>query len=75
MNNKNQRVLGFTLLASVCALPSHAEPIVWKAGNLSINPYGILDLNVQTGSFSKTAPRPHHGLGRQPAGLALRGKA
>lgn len=56
MNNKNQRVLGFTLLASVCALPSHAAPIVWKAGNLSINPYGIFDLNVQTGSFSKTAP-------------------
>lgn len=33
-----------------------ASPLVFKAGNLSINPYGILDLSLQGGKFTDDHP-------------------
>jgi predicted porin len=54
-NNKNYCVAAFALSA-VLASPVYAEPLVFKEGNWSINPYGILDLSLQGGKFTDDHP-------------------
>lgn len=55
MNNKKY-VFAAALINALSATIAFADPLVFKTGNLSVNPYGILDLSVLSGKFSKDHP-------------------
>jgi len=56
LNNKNYVFAAFSLTAVLTANTASAAPLIFKAGNLSINPYGILDLSLQGGKFTEDHP-------------------
>lgn len=56
MNNKKYLFAVFTLIAGLTTNAASADPIVFKTGNLSVNPYGILDLSILSGKFTEGHP-------------------
>lgn len=56
MNNNKLHVLCSLGIGACFSTASPAAPIVWTHGDLSVTPYGILDLNLQSGKFTEGKP-------------------